>query len=711
MYQITSEPATGRLRPEKMWEEHGCSLEAFDAQACFSGDPVDRVHPFFLALDRHGMICQAGGAIKILFGPSVVGSYLENVFTLTGTSARFDFDREMQTTYPSMNLSARSIPLHLNGPLLPTDGDSGPQLLFLGAASVARLEEAETLLARLGPLAPCHPGVREYLRTLESHVLGLREAGAGAEKAMRESEHRYERIINSLSQIVFETDERGRFTYINDAWTATMGFSVQETLGTSINEYLLDCDRDVHENQMRLLRDGIRDECRYLVRVHSAHGRSLDGSDMALRWIGVNARAVLDENNQFVGYLGTLTDITARKRAEEERADALTERSKALSEREAAIGALRANAEYLRTVVGNAPLILFAQDANGVFTLFEGRGADALGIPPEHVVGRAGDDVFADSPALRTQFARALRGETFVQVNDHGSVVFEVRYSPLQLEEGVRSGFIGIATDITEWVRAEERLRDLAVDLQRSNQVLLDFASVASHDLQEPLRKIQAFGGRLKRTLGDDLTTDASDYLERMLSAAGRMQLLINDLLAFSRVTTKGQQFEPVNLSTVAERVLADLEGRIQACDAVVNVDPLPVIEADPLQMRQLLQNILNNALKFRRPDSVPYVHVWAQIERDDRAGSNTAVCRLMVQDNGIGFDEKYLDRIFEVFETVHNTRDYDGTGMGLAICRKIVERHGGEISARSVPGAGSTFCVSLPIKAAEASQDIPAEF
>lgn len=247
--------------------------------------------------------------------------------------------------------------------------------------------------------------------------------------------------------------------------------------------------------------------------------------------------------------------------------------------------------------------------------------------------------------------------------------------------------------------RVRERTEQLELSnssLQRSNQELQDFAYVASHDLQEPLRKIQAFGNLLVDEYGDSLG-DGRDYLSRMQNAASRMSTLIEDLLAFSRVTTQAKPFSPVDLNVIAQEVLADLETRIADTRGLVEVDKLPTIAADSTQMRQLLQNIIGNALKFHKPEETPLVKISAEAVQDAR--KRTIAYAISISDNGIGFDEKYLDRIFAVFQRLHGRDTYAGTGIGLAVCRKIVERHGGTITASSKPGAGSTFIITLPVR------------
>ncbi len=241
----------------------------------------------------------------------------------------------------------------------------------------------------------------------------------------------------------------------------------------------------------------------------------------------------------------------------------------------------------------------------------------------------------------------------------------------------------------------EAAIRAYARELERSNDELQQFAYISSHDLQEPLRKIQTFGDRLKQRHADVLDERGLDYLRRMQEAADRMQTLIQDLLSLSRVGTHTRPFAPVDLNVILTQVLADLETHLEATGAQVQLAELPVIEADETQMRQLFQNLLSNALKFRRPQIPPAITLTYEAIADASVGRDCY--RLAVQDNGIGFDEKYSERIFGMFQRLHGRSEYEGTGVGLAICRRIVERHHGRITAQSSPGQGSTFIVTLP--------------
>jgi light-regulated signal transduction histidine kinase (bacteriophytochrome) len=261
-----------------------------------------------------------------------------------------------------------------------------------------------------------------------------------------------------------------------------------------------------------------------------------------------------------------------------------------------------------------------------------------------------------------------------------------------------------LQNELEERQRAEEELKRQQQLLVQSNADLQQFASIASHDLQEPLRKIQVFGDRLKEKFSAVLGAQGRDYIERMQNAVNRMQSLIDDLLTFARITTRAEPFVATNLARVAQEVLSDLEVRLQQTGGRVEVGSLPTIDADPLQMRQLLQNLIGNALKFHRPGESPQVWVDSKLvneqeqQLDGIAGSATK-CQILVKDNGIGFDEKLRDRIFQAFQRLHGRSTYEGTGMGLAICRKIAERHRGSITATSTPGQGATFIVTLPMQ------------
>ena len=245
--------------------------------------------------------------------------------------------------------------------------------------------------------------------------------------------------------------------------------------------------------------------------------------------------------------------------------------------------------------------------------------------------------------------------------------------------------------------RIVERTQELSVysdELARSNRELEDFAFVASHDLQEPLRKIRAFGDRLRSSYSQSLDERGADYIDRMGNAAERMSNLINDLLEFSRISTRGKPFVDVALQPVIESIIDDLEVSIEESDASIVLGALPTINADPSQMHHLFINLISNAIKFRQGDIKPVVEIQAY--QEEVAQEHWHI--ITVKDNGIGFEQEFADKIFVPFQRLHARAEYKGTGIGLAICRRIVERHGGKISAFSELGNGTLFRIEIPV-------------
>jgi PAS domain S-box-containing protein len=355
--------------------------------------------------------------------------------------------------------------------------------------------------------------------------------------------------------------------------------------------------------------------------------------------------------------------------------------------------------EYNKTLINSSSLGITTYDVAGKCILANESMARILGTTREKIM----EENYYDIPAWKTNGllgsaveAVASGNETRREVhtiNGAGEEVWmDCRFTPFY-SNGEPHLLLSV-DDITLSKQAEVNMEMYAARLEQSNRDLQEFAYIASHDLQEPLRKVLAFGDRLANKYSDVIDETGRDYLRRMREASQRMQTLINDLLTFSRVTTRAQPFARVDLDELARDVVSDLELQIDRTQGTVELSRLPIIEADPTQMHQLLQNLINNALKFHQVGKAP--HVWISAE------NTTSTCKIFVKDDGIGFDEQYLDRIFKPFQRLHNRQEYEGSGMGLAICRRIVERHGGEITAHSVLNRGATFVVTLPIHQAQ---------
>ncbi|GIV78780.1 MAG: hypothetical protein KatS3mg050_3174 [Litorilinea sp.] len=336
---------------------------------------------------------------------------------------------------------------------------------------------------------------------------------------------------------------------------------------------------------------------------------------------------------------------------------------------------------------------------------------ETLGVRLADWLGKRLDEFLPSS--LETEFPRIYREVLQSQTpRDLGDIYYErdnirghfnIRVFPLD-EQQVCILF----EDVSQRRQMEDELRRYAARLEASNRELQDFAYIASHDLQEPLRKIRAFGDRLLQVNQGRLDERSQDYLRRMQDAAQRMQTLIDDLLTLSRVTTQGRPFVQVDLNAIVREVMGDLEALIEETGARIDADPLPTIWADPIQMRQLFQNLISNSIKFRRPEIPPHIQIRlvqdgpgssADTSPPNEARSNPPEkpVTILVEDNGIGFDNAYAEKIFQPFQRLHGRAQFEGTGMGLAICRRIVERHNGTIRAEGRLNQGACFWITLP--------------
>jgi PAS domain S-box-containing protein len=374
-----------------------------------------------------------------------------------------------------------------------------------------------------------------------------------------------------------------------------------------------------------------------------------------------------------------------------------------LLDRESLEQQLRDSERHFQSWFEDAPVACHEVDRDGVILCVNQAECELFGFRQEEMLGRPIWEFMAaeDREKTRVGLLRRIADEQPLvplereyKRRDGSSVVMEIHQKRIRDAAGKPIGLRTFLLDITQRKRAETTLLEQADKLSRSNAELEQFAYVASHDLQEPLRKIQAFGDRLKTKYEAGLGPEGMDYLTRMQNAAARMQILIQDLLSLSRVTSNPKPFASVDLGDVIRTVVSDLEMRINDAAGRVDIGTLPVIFGDRGQMAQLFQNLIGNGLKFRKPGESPVVKIESEMQA---LASGAPGWQITVQDNGIGFDEKYRDRIFQIFQRLHGRSEYEGTGIGLAICRKIVDRHGGVITAHSSPGAGAKFIILMP--------------
>lgn len=365
-------------------------------------------------------------------------------------------------------------------------------------------------------------------------------------------------------------------------------------------------------------------------------------------------------------------------------------------DRAAAYESTLAASLYARSLIEASmdPLVTISRE--GQITDVNLATESVTGVARDRLIGSDFCDYFSEPEKARAGyrqvFADGLVHDYPLAIRHASGRLTEVLYNATVFcnQYGEVEGAFATARQVTKQKQAESEAQHYMQELERSNAELQDFASIASHDLQEPLRKVTAFGDHLKEHSGDKLDELGRDYLARMQNAAQRMSVLIEALFQYSRVGAREELFQPVDMLAVVFGVVADVGERISRSHARIEFTPMPQVMADPMQARQLIQNLVANALKFQRPGTRPHVVIEGRTtDHGDR--------EISVRDNGIGFEEKYLEQIFRPFQRLHGRSEYEGSGMGLAICRKVVARHGGTITARSWPGEGSTFVVTLP--------------
>jgi PAS domain S-box-containing protein len=542
---------------------------------------------------------------------------------------------------------------------------------------------------------------------IDALVVAGSEQESGAVYTLVGTDDPYRRLVEAMQEGAVTLAKDGTVLYSNPSFAQMMRSTYDSIVGAQFSQFVLPADAAYFQAFLAQPRDGKAEMT--LVSTEGSHV-PVYLSRSAADLVGIQ------------GICLVVTDLTDQKKHDEIVASERLARSILEQAAETIVvcdedGRVTHASRQAAVLCGQNPLLKRFDEVYHLTLASEGPGGHPAPAANEH------------GPYL-LQVARgetsAVGQEVTCTAPDGDCFHLLMSSSPLRGSSGQVLGAVIILADITESKRAaevvkeserklrtlnetlEERVAQRTFELSRANQVLSqknrelqEFAHVASHDLQEPLRKISTFASLLRVDYENVLDDAGRSYIERMQSAASRMVDLIRDLLAFSRVETRGESFQTVDLGQILSDVLSDLEVSIREMEAKVEVDTLPSIEADPTQMRQLFQNLIANALKFHRPGAPPVLHVrgWAVRRDRERTDLIAEAVHLEVEDNGIGFDEKYLDRIFAPFQRLHGKSEYSGTGMGLAICRRIVERHSGMISAESTPGQGSRFIITLPLR------------
>lgn len=361
------------------------------------------------------------------------------------------------------------------------------------------------------------------------------------------------------------------------------------------------------------------------------------------------------------------------------------------------LDAIKKERRLLQALINNLPDYIFVKDRQSRFILNNNAHLHMLGANVQSdVLGKTDFDTFpqelaeqyyADEQGLMSSGDPLVDFEEMTLTADGQEKWLSATKVPLFDDTGEIIGLVGVCRDITERKMAEQKLHVMAQELARSNAELEQFAYVASHDLQEPLRAITGYIQLLERRYADKLGDDAANFIRRSIAAAGRMKGLIEDLLAYSRVGRREASFTMANCSLIVQDTITSLDVIIKESDAVVQFGALPMLKADPTQLRQLFQNLISNAIKFRS-EKRPEIHIDATQQKDSWL--------FTVRDNGIGIEADYAERIFLIFQRLHTRTEYPGTGIGLAICKKIVEHHGGNIWIESELNVGTTFFFTL---------------
>jgi len=511
----------------------------------------------------------------------------------------------------------------------------------------------------------------QEIERLQRRIAKLEAKGGAPDITMRkrteEEASRMVTVVRDSNDAITIQDFEGKILAWNRGAELMFGYSEKEALQMTIWQ-LAPADKAAEQKNFNLLIFASEKVSSFETQRVTKDGRRLDV------WLTVTK--LVDETGKVIGIASTERDITERRRAEE--ALKITKDRLLFATEGANLGVWNWN-----TVTGE---LIWSDKCKALFgirpdeTMSYQRFSDALHPDDRERTDKAVQDALDNHTDYDIEYRSLWPDGSIHWLAARGRGYYDATGKAVRLE--------GVVLDITARKRDEEARKQTAADLERSNKELEQFAYVASHDLQEPLRMVSSYTQLLAQRYEGQLDDKAKKYIDYAVDGAVRMQRLINDLLMYSRVGTQGKPFEPTDSHSVLGEILRNLQAAIEESRAIITNDDLPTVRADASQFAQVFQNLIGNAIKFRL-DSPPHIHVSARDRGHEWVFS--------VADNGIGIDPQYKDRLFAIFQRLHTKQEYPGTGIGLALCKKIVERHGGKIWFESEPGKGSTFFFSIP--------------
>jgi PAS domain S-box-containing protein len=524
--------------------------------------------------------------------------------------------------------------------------------------------------------------------------------------ALVESEARFRTIADNAPVVIWLADEHGDLLYLNPKWTELSGKTTEEGFGKGwANNFLPDEKEHLYSIWMSAVQkqERFNKKCHYL------------GANQEILIVNITGIPRYNAHGAFQGYIGILQDISASEQTNSFLESEVLKKTQILLQKNEELRKSEERYHHMIAEIQDYAIILLDKDGN---IQNWNKGAESIkGYRAEEIVGKNFRHFYTDEDR-----EKQLPEKLIESASREGKALHEgwrvrkdgtkfwgnIVITALHEEGGSIIGFSKVTRDLTEKKIAEDAAHQAALQLQeknneleKMNQELAAFAYVSSHDLQEPLRKIQTFADRIYESEQASFSERGRDFFKRIQNSAQRMQILIQDLLTYSRTTTENRKVERIDLNILIQEVKNELKEQLEEKNAIIESNNLPVLQAVPFQFHQLLSNLIGNSLKFSKPDIAPYIILKSGMVKGESVKAsfeqNKNYHHISIQDNGIGFEPEYNSKIFEVFQRLHGRNEYNGTGIGLSICKKIAENHGGTITAEGEPDKGATFHIYLP--------------